>query len=516
MNLLQQSAVALEARELTKSFPGVQALGGVDLKCTPGKVHALLGENGAGKSTLVGILTGNQQADGGRILVDGQGVHLADPRDALRHGITAVYQELTILPAMTILDNVMLGQEVRKHGRLQRGAQKAIAQEAMAKVGLGNIDLARPAGELSLANQQLVEIARALVRRSRIVILDEPSAVLSGDKLEALHSVVKSLAASGTAVIYITHLLSEIELLADDVTVLRDGRPVSSGAAADYDIAKIVRDMVGRTVQSAFPALNEPQEKVVLATEGLVPQNRSHDPQPLDLEVRAGEIVGIAGLVGSGRSRLLRTLAGIVPSETGRITVDGLQVGGSLHEAIKSGVVFVPEERKAEGLVLDLPVSANASLTVLRKVSRWGWMSSSAEKQVFAEEQQRLSIRASGPEQQTRQLSGGNQQKVVIAKWLRVAPKVLLLDEPTRGIDVGAKAEIYQLISDLARAGLAVVIVSSELIEVLGLAHRVLVCRDGSVVGEFPGGLGNEEQVIHMAMGGDKSNDHHDIHEMEG
>ncbi len=505
MNSSRHSAVALEARELTKSFPGVQALGGVDLECVSGRVHALLGENGAGKSTLVGILTGNQEADGGRIFLDGEEVTLADPRDALDHGITAVYQELTILPAMTILDNVMLGQEVRRRGRLHRSAQKDIAREAMTKVGLGHVDLRQLAGDLSLANQQLVEIARALVRRSRIVILDEPSAVLSGDKLEALHDVVRTLAASGTAVIYITHLLSEIELLADDVTILRDGRTVSSGPAADYDVAKIVRDMVGRTVESAFPALGETQDRVVLSITGLVPQSRSHNPQPLDLEVRAGEIVGIAGLVGSGRSRLLRTLAGIVPAESGRITVDGRSVGGSLHRAIQSGVVFVPEERKTEGLVLDLPVSANTTLTALRKVSRWGLMSESSEKEVFAEEQERLSVRASGPEQQTRQLSGGNQQKVVIAKGLRVAPKVLLLDEPTRGIDVGAKAEIYRLVNELARSGLAVVIVSSELIEVLGLAHRVLVCREGSVVGELPGGLGNEEEVIHLAMGAERT-----------
>lgn len=501
MSSLRQTAVALEARELNKSFPGVRALNGVDLVCRSGRVHALLGENGAGKSTLVGILTGNQQAESGHIVVDGNVVELASPRDALAHGITAVYQELTILPAMTILDNVMLGQEVRKRGRLQRKEQKDIAKEAMAKVGLGDIDLGRLAGDLSLANQQLVEIARALVRRSRIIILDEPSAVLSGDKLESLHSVVKALAASGTAVIYITHLLSEIELLADDVTILRDGQTVSTGPASEYDIARIVRDMVGRTVESAFPEIAEPQEKVLLAVSDLVPQSRSHDPRPLDLTVRAGEIVGIAGLVGSGRSRLLRTLAGIVPAEAGRIEVEGQRVGGSLHRAIKSGVVFIPEERKTEGLVLDLPVSANMTLTILRKISRWGWMSGAAEKRVFEEEQARLSVRASGAGQETRQLSGGNQQKIVIAKWLQVTPKVLLLDEPTRGIDVGAKAEIYRLINELARSGLAVVIVSSELIEVLGLAHRVLVCREGSVVGELPGGLGNEERVIHLAMG---------------
>ena len=501
MQAPHHTAVALEARELTKSFPGVRALSGVNLVCRPGRVHALLGENGAGKSTLVGILTGNQQADGGQVVIDGTEVNLADPREALQRGISAVYQELTILPAMTVLDNVMLGQEIHARGRLRRVQQKEAAREAMVKVGLGDIDLGRIAGELSLANQQLVEIARALVRQSRVVILDEPSAVLSGDKLESLHQVVKTLAEAGTAVIYITHLLGEIELLADDVTILRDGVTVSTGPVAEFDVKRIVRDMVGRTVESAFPALAEPQDKILLEVAGLVPQSQTHNPAPLDLKVRAGEIVGIAGLVGSGRSRLLRTLAGILPPESGVIEAAGRRIGGSLHRAINAGVVFIPEERKTEGLVLDLPVSANTTLTVLRKVSRWGWMSATAEKTIFAEEQSRLSVRASGPDQQTRQLSGGNQQKIVIAKWLQVSPTVLLLDEPTRGIDVGAKAEIYRLINELARSGLAIVIVSSELIEVLGLAHRVLVCRDGSVVGELPGGLGNEEDVIHMAMG---------------
>lgn len=501
MGSLQRTAVVLDARELTKSFPGVQALSGIDFACRAGRVHALLGENGAGKSTLVGILTGNQRPDGGHILIDGEEALLKSPRAALDHGITAVYQELTILPAMTVLDNVMLGQEVHKRGALQSGRQHAEARKALTMVGLGDIDLWRLAGELSLANQQLVEIARALVRQSRVIILDEPSAVLSGDKLESLHDVVRTLAASGTAVIYITHLLSEIELLADDVTVLRDGQTVSTGPAAEYDVERIVRDMVGRTVKSTFPAIVEPQEDVVLTLSDLVPQSRTHSPRPLTLTVRAGEIIGIAGMVGSGRSRLLRTIAGLVPAAAGRIEVAGQRIDGSLRRAINAGVVFMPEERKTEGLVLDLSVSANATLAALRKISRGGWMSRPAEVGIFLEAQKKLSIRASGPSQQTRQLSGGNQQKVVIAKWLEVAPNVLLLDEPTRGIDVGAKAEIYRLISELARSGLAIVIVSSELIEVLGLAHRVLVCREGSVVGTLPGGLGNGEQVMHLAMG---------------
>jgi ribose transport system ATP-binding protein len=494
------TTAVLQARGLSKSFPGVRALDRADLTCRPGRVHALVGENGAGKSTLVRILTGNQAPDEGELLLDGAPVGFSSPRDALAAGITAVYQELTVLPAMSVADNVMLGQERSTRGVLDRRAQDQEVREALARVGLADVDPRTRAEELSLANQQLVEIARALVRRSRVIILDEPSAVLSGDKLEALFAVVRSLAADGVAVVYISHLLEEVTDLADDVTVLRDGRVVSTGPATEYDIPTIIREMVGRDVDTVFPPLAEPGAEVVLRARGLVPTSTTRRPAPLDLDLRAGEVVGVAGLVGSGRSRLLRTLAGGHPRAAGTVEVGGRPVPASVRRAIAAGVVLVPEERKTEGLVLPLPNRANTTLAALSQVLRGGFLSGGREREVFREEQRRLGIRASGPDQGTWQLSGGNQQKIVLAKWLRRGPRVLLLDEPTRGIDVGAKTEIYRLVASLAAEGMAVLMVSSDLPEVLGLSHRVLVCRAGGVVGELTGGDISEENVMHIAL----------------
>ncbi|WP_219417987.1 sugar ABC transporter ATP-binding protein [Pseudonocardia nigra] len=379
--------------------------------------------------------------------------------------------------------------------------ERTQVRDVLARVGLGSLDPAVPAGELSLANQQLVEIARALVRRSRVVILDEPWAVLSGDKLAGLHAVVAELAAQGSAVVYISHLLDEVAALADDVTVLRDGRHVSTGPAGGYPVDRIVTEMVGRSVDSMFPPRPEPAPDVVLSARGLMPRSGSRVLAPVDLEVRAGEIVGVAGLVGSGRSRLLRTLAGVHPREAGEVEVDGRRVGASLRAAMAAGVVLVPEERKTEGLVLDLSVAANATLSTLSEVATLGWRSARAERAAVAVEADRLRIRAADPDQEVRQLSGSNQQKVAIARCLRVHPRVLLLDEPTRGVDIGAKAEIYRIITELAAAGMAIVLVSSELPEVLGLAHRVLVCRGGQVAGELSGAEMNEENVMHVAVG---------------
>ncbi|MFC5748218.1 sugar ABC transporter ATP-binding protein [Actinomadura rugatobispora] len=490
---------ALEARGLVKRFPGVTALDGAGLVCRPGRVHALLGENGAGKSTLVRILTGDHPPDEGELLIGGKPVRLEDPRQALAHGVTAVYQELTVLPDLSVLDNVMLGQEIARRGLLDRGRQRATARAALERVGLGGLDPRTRAGTLSAATRQLVEIARALVRGSRVLLLDEPSALLSGEGLDALHAVVRELTAGGVAVIYITHRLEEVRALADDVTVLRDGRLVSTGPAAGYPVDRIVREMVGRDVDAVFPDLAAPGAEEVLRVRGLVPAGRS--VPPLDLTVRAGEIVGVAGLLGSGRSTLLRTLAGVAPRSAGEVAVAGRPVRGSLRAAVEAGVVLVPEERKTEGLVLDLPVRANTTLSSLRSVAPGGWLSGARERAAFEEERARFGIRVSGPGQRTGQLSGGNQQKIVLAKWLRTGPKVLLLDEPTRGIDIGAKAEIYKIIAELAGRGLAVVFASSELPEVTGLAHRVLVCRDGRVGGELTGDRINEEQIMHLALG---------------
>lgn len=493
---MSELASVLQAESLSKTYPGVRALDGVNLCLAAGRVHALLGENGAGKSTLVRLITGNEQPTGGSILFSGEQVRWSSPREALNAGIAAVYQELTVLPEISVADNVLLGRQPTRRGLVNRRESEHRAHDALSEVGLGGLDPRTRAGELSLANQQLVEIARALARDARVVILDEPSAVLAGDKLDALHDAVRALAARGAAVVYITHRLDEVVQLADDVTVMRDGRTVSSGPANEYDAARMIRDMVGRDIDTVFPDLAPPTESAALTISGIEIAGA-----PQEVTIRRGEIVGVAGLVGSGRSRLLRTLAHWQPQPAWRVVVGGRPPGRSIRAAIDSGIAYVPEDRKRDGLVLEMGVAQNTTLATLRRVATAGFVSAERERDAYEHERKRLRIKAASPAQPVRQLSGGNQQKVVLAKWLRTQPRVLLLDEPTRGIDVGTKSEIYQIIRDLAASGLAVVLVSSELPEVLGLAHRVIVCRGGSPVAIAERDDLTEERVLAIALG---------------
>ncbi|HEX8008900.1 MAG TPA: sugar ABC transporter ATP-binding protein, partial [Trebonia sp.] len=404
----------LHARAITKTFPGVRALRGVDIACLPGSVHALVGENGAGKSTLVSIITGTQQPDTGEMEWRGQRFAPRSPADSLAAGIAAVYQELTVLPQLSVADNILLGQEMtRRAGILDRKAGRERVRQILAELGVTGIDPAAEAGTLSLAQQQLVEIARALTRNARLLILDEPSAVLAGRELENLFGVVRGLTAKGVSVLYISHRLGEISELADQVTVLRDGTLVSAGPASGYDTSRIIRDMVGRDVSLASHQGGKPQERVVLRVRNL--RLPGTEPGGVSLDVRAGEVVGLGGLIGSGRSRVLRALVGLAPSHGGAVIVNEQPLRRlSLRASARRGLALVPEDRKTEGLVLDLPAAANISLPLLRRVSRLGLVRRKAEHDIAVESIRRLRIKASHPWQVTRELSGGTQQKVVL------------------------------------------------------------------------------------------------------
>ncbi len=490
----------LRARSISKAFPGVQALRGVDFSCLPGSVHALVGENGAGKSTLVSILTGSQLPDGGEMTWLGQRFEPRTPKDSLSAGIAAVYQELTVLPQLTVTDNVLLGQEMTQRlGVLDRRAERARVTAMLAELGLPAVRPGAEAGTLSVAQQQLVEIARALIRDARLLILDEPSAVLAGQELANLFRVIRDLTARGVAVLYISHRLNEVSEIADQVTVLRDGAVVSTGPASEYPTARIIKDMVGREVTLAARD-RQPPGQVVLGVRNLLLPGT--EPDGISLDVRAGEIVGLGGLIGSGRSRVLRTLAGLEGPCGGEVSVAGQPLRHlTLREAIRHKIALVPEERKTQGLVLDMSVAANITMPRLAQLSRLGVLSRRDEEAAATGSVRRLGIKASSPWQATRELSGGTQQKVVLARWMQTEPAVLLLDEPTRGIDIGAKSEIYDLIYELSGTGAAILLVSSELPELIGLCDRILVMRAGRVAGELSRAQASEEGVLSLALG---------------
>lgn len=491
----------LQVSAITKTFPGVQALRGVNLTCRPGSVHALVGENGAGKSTLVSIITGAQRPDSGAMTWCGKQYEPRSPRDSLEAGIAAVYQELTVLPHLSVTDNVLLGQEMtRRAGILDRRAERERVNEALSDLAVSGIHLAAEAGTLSVAQQQLIEIARALMRDARLLILDEPSAVLAGQELDNLFRVIKRLKENGVAVLYISHRLNEVTAIADEVTVMRDGARVSTGMVARYDTARIIRDMVGRDVQAMSRENRPSQDRVALQVRKMVLPGT--EPDGLSFDIHAGEVVGLGGLIGSGRSRVLRALAGLESPRSGVVTVNGHQIRRlNLRASIRNGIALVPEERKTYGLVLDLPVAGNITLPLLSRISRFSVLRRQSEYKIASQSMRLLNMKVASPWQATRELSGGTQQKVVLARWMQTEPTILLLDEPTRGIDVGAKAEIYDIIHKLTASGIAILLVSSELPELIGLSDRILVMRSGRIVGELSRAKATEEAVISLALG---------------
>jgi rhamnose transport system ATP-binding protein len=494
------AAPLLAVAGIEKSFPGVRALSGVSFEVAPGEVHALLGENGAGKSTLIKIISGVYQPDAGTIHVDGRLFRLDSPDDARRAGIATIYQELLLFRDLTVAENVFMGHAPRgRGGRLDWKAMAAKTEALLATLEIFDLAPSRVVGSLSVGNRQRVEILRALSQDARLLIMDEPTAALTEYDVTRLFDIVRRLKSRGVGIIYISHRMEEIFQLADRVTVLRDGAQVGTRRVADTSPAELVQMMVGRQIESLFPKVAAPIGAPVLEVRDLVrrPMTRS-----VSLTVRAGEILGLAGLVGSGRSELAQTIFGVTPAESGQILVSGEPVQiRSPGRARALGIAYVPEDRAIQGLVRPMNVRENFSLASLARVARFGFIDSAAETRLAETGVARFRVRASSLDQMVGRLSGGNQQKIVLGKWLANQPELLILDEPTRGIDVGAKAEIHRLMSELAAQGLAILMISSELPEVLGMSDRVLVMREGRLVAEFSRADATPEAVGAAMMG---------------
>ncbi len=489
-------------RDIVKTFPGVRALDGVTFDVVAGEVHALVGENGAGKSTLMKILAGAQPADSGQITIDGKTVAIDGPKTAERLGIGMIYQEFNLVPDLGVIENIVLGVEPRRGMFLDRAAAAAEAAKVLGELGIA-LPLDRKARRLSVAQQQLTEIAKCLVRKARLIVMDEPTAALTDREIDALFALIAKLKAQAVAFVYISHRLEELPRIADRVTVLRDGKGIETRPMAQMPPDDLIRLMVGRSLENHFPDLPPvaPDAKVVLDVRGVSSASgvRVND---VAFVVHAGEIVGLAGLVGAGRTEIVRAIAGADVPTSGEIRIDGERVVvRSPRGAIAAGIALITEDRKAQGLVLGMTVRENTTLAHLDQFEHGAFIDKPAETKTANAEIAELRIRTPSAEQTVRNLSGGNQQKVVLAKWLIGHARVFLFDEPTRGIDVGAKAEIYALMVELLARGAAIVMVSSELPEVLGMSHRVLVVRGGEIRADFARADATPDKVIAVATG---------------
>ena len=487
----------LEMHNISKSFGGVSALQDVSFKCSPGTVHALVGENGAGKSTLIKILSGALKADSGEIIFKGKNHSSFSTREALNQGISVIYQELALVLQMTVAENIFLGREPRNSfGLLDQAQLRSEAQDLLEQLGI-KIDLDIEVGDLSVAYQQMIEIAKALSKNADLIVMDEPSAILAGTELEQLFNIIQSLVKRGVSVIYISHRLEEVFKIADVVSVLKDGQLVNTKPIKELDRSQLVRMMVGRSLEEVFPASTHQPEEIIFEA-----KNISTDTilNQASLYLRKGEIVGLAGMVGSGRTELARALFGADMLTSGIISLKGEKIFlKNPSDAIKKKVSLVPEDRKQQGLFIELPIRNNISMSILRNISLWGFLNWKKEKKIVELARKKHSIAMVSGKQEIQFLSGGNQQKVVLAKWLQTRPEVIIMDEPTRGIDVGAKLEIYQLMRQLNKAGIAILMISSELIEILGMSDRILVMKEGSIVAELKSSETSEEQIIEYA-----------------
>ena len=505
MPLDSTSTPRLEMRGVSKTFPGVKALSNVQLKAWGGEVLALMGENGAGKSTLMKILSGAYHADpGGQILIDGKPAAISDPIAAKRHGIAIIYQELALAPNLTVAENIYLGVEPTKGGGIDRKAMYEGCAPVLERLGAPF----RPStlvSTLSIAEQQLVEIARALHANSKILVLDEPTTALSSRETERLFALVRQLRAEGIALIYISHRMAEVYELADRVSVLRDGSYVGTLVKDEISAESLVKMMVGRDLSSFYKKEHDPNASrgpVVLEVRGITDGGKR--VRPCSFQLHRGEVLGIAGLVGSGRTELARLIYGANPKTGGEVVLEGKALSiDSPQDALDNGIAYLTEDRKALGLFLDLSCGTNINLGVIHRDAKTGGILDLAKgRSRAAQAFQALRVRAASPQVAVGSLSGGNQQKVLLSRWLEIGPKVLILDEPTRGVDIGAKSEIYRIINDLALRGIGVIVISSELPEIVGICDRVLVMREGRIAGEVggPGGEAITQENI-MAYG---------------
>jgi inositol transport system ATP-binding protein len=506
---MSASGPLLQMVGIAKGFPGVQALRGVDFTVGRGEVHALLGENGAGKSTLLKILAGAQQPDTGTIRFDGTEVHLTDPHRAQRLGIVTIYQEFNLIPTLSVAENVFIGRLPVRLGRVDWAELHRRTRALIQEVGLA-VDPRRLVSDLSVAEQQMVEIARALSMDAKLVVMDEPTSALSDKEVQRLFAIVAGLKGRGISVVFVTHRLEEVMRICDRATVLRDGTFVGEAAVADLDIERIIRMMVGREVDRLFAHREGAgMGSVALAVRGITRGHDARDPHAvmlhaIDLEVRKGEILGLAGLVGAGRTELARAIFGADQIQAGKILLDGQEtVIRSPIDAIRAGIGLVPEDRKQQALFLALAIRNNLSAACMdRLTGPLGILRRKAEDELVESFRRKLGIRMASADQAVGNLSGGNQQKVVLARWLALQPKVLIVDEPTRGIDVAAKAEVHTLLYELAATGIAILAISSELPEILTISDRIVTMREGRVTGEIGRSEATEERLMQlMALG---------------
>ena len=494
-----EAPLALEARDIFKHFDGVHALSGVKLSVKTGEIHALLGENGAGKSTLVKVITGIYTPDSGEILRNGEAVEFANVRVANRTGIVALYQELSIIPSISVAENIMLGEQTpNKGGFVQWAELRKRAQEQLDRLNQ-NIPLNKLAGELSPVQQTMVAFARALATDARVLILDEPTASLTDTEIKDLFAVLRKLRNQGVAIVYVSHRLEEVFELCDRLTIMRNGETIITKDVKDSNIDEVISNMVGRAAGQLYPDRGTATTEVALTVEGI----NGRRVKDVSFTAHKGEVLGIGGLAGSGRSELLRILSGAQKHTSGTVTVGEVQLPGSpgVGKALDAGIALVPEERRSQGVILSASIQDNIALANIPSVSSLGIVSGGKISTITKRGMLDLQIKARGPRQNVGELSGGNQQKVVLAKMLARKPKVLLMDEPTRGIDVGTKAEIYRLIRELAAGGTTVIAVSSELPELIGMSDRIIIMHEGQISGEVQAAVADDELLLTYCYG---------------